>query len=380
LVGNYDEISSRLNKEIGQRKVKLKNLENDKEKLAEAFGPKINTLKKQIEVELRVLSELGKITHSELFTFMKGWVPDKYVKKVKNLDDAIVIIEDAGEDAPTKLDNPWFFKPFENFMYIFALPRYGEFDPTALISIFFPLFYGVMLSDAGYGVLLLLVSLATRRKFRVMSELLLISAISTIFFGVIFDSYFGISLGKGLIDPLKRPFDLLYYSLVFGVFYVDLGLIMGMIQNLLNDNYYEALTQQVSLFIFQFGLAFLTFHLQSGLVMVVVGLGLKLWADNIRGFFAFTGLLSSIISFSRLASLALATTWVSFTVNFLAGLVANIHGLALIPAILLIIGGHLANFGFNAFGAFIHALRLHYVEFMGLFFTAKGKPFTPLGE
>jgi V/A-type H+-transporting ATPase subunit I len=114
--------------------------------------------------------------------------------------------------------------------------------------------------------------------------------------------------------------------------------------------------------------------------MMLVGLGLKVWADNIRGFFAFPGFLSSIISFSRLAALALATAWVSFTINFLAGLVASIHGVAVIPAIILIIAGHLFNFAFNAFGAFIHALRLHYVEFMGLFFTAKGKPFTPLGE
>ena len=379
-VGNYNRIRRELVNGTRKRKHELDRFDGEKRKISNVFGARINTLKKQVEVELKVLREKRKLTHSELFTFIKGWVPESSVEKIKSIEDAVVLLEDAGQDAPTKLDNPWFFKPFENFMYIFALPKYGEFDPTPFISIFFPLFYGVMMSDVVYGVLLLMLSLAIRRKYRLFSELLIAPAVAAIFFGVIFDSYLGFSIGKVLINPIQRPFQLLYYAIVVGVFYVDLGLVMGITQNLLNDNYFEALTQQISLLAFQFGLALLFFHVQGGAVLMLVSLGLKVWADNVRGFIELPGFMSSIISFSRLAALALAGVWIAFTINFLSGLMIKIHYLAIVPAAIFFIMGHLFNFSFSVFGSFIQALRLHYVELFGLFFSAKGKPFTPLGE
>lgn len=377
--GTYGSIRGSLVEKMKALRAQKAELSTQAVLIAEEHGGRLNTLKRQLDAELKVLYEKRKLAHSELFTFLNGWMPDSGLDAVKDLPNALVFVQDAGEDAPTKLENPWFFRPFENFMYIFALPKYGEIDPTPFISIFFPLFYGIMIGDAGYGILLLMLALALRRRQKLVSEILILPAISAILFGVFFDSYFGIELGRHLLSPLNRPFELLYYAFVIGVFYVDLGLVMGLIQNLLKDEYYDALTEQFSLLLFQFGLAIAFISALPGMVLLVAGLGLKIHRDGLRGFLELPSFFSAILSFLRIAAIALSGVWIGFTINLLSGIVSGLP-YGLLPAALMFCLGHLAIFAFASFGAFIHALRLHYVEFMGLFFTAKGKPYTPLGE
>lgn len=375
--GDAGRVRSQINAQIKKEQAILSETDAQFAQLKQKYGGRTNTLRDQLDKELRFMNEKRKIAHSELFVVIRGWVPDRNIGKIDV--EGVVLTQDAGPDAPTKLDNPWLFKPFENFMYIFALPEYGEFDPTAFIAVFFPLFFGVMLSDAGYGMMLLFLALQLRKKYRLFAELLVLPALATIMFGVIFDSYFGFSTGHVIINPLIRPFELIRYAVIFGVFYIDLGLIMGIIQNLLKDEYMEALKGQISFLMVQFGVALALWKPIIGIPVFLLGFAIKVWAEQLRGVLSVPGFISSILSFSRLAALAMATSWIAFVVNFLTGLILKLP-FGPVPAIIFWALGHIGNFGLNTFGAFIHALRLHYVEFMNMFFSAKGKAFTPLGS
>ncbi len=372
--------------EIGEEREEIEaSIEEEEEKLKrlpEEYGPDLLALREQLEFMLKRENQKRKLVESKFSSALTCWVSKKEYQVLKNLvwrvcgpHAAVFIEEPKPEEAPTKLENPLPFRPFETFLYQFSLPSYDEIDPTPIIALVFPLFFGMMLSDGGYGTLLLPLSLAMRRKkdLKPLGNILLPCAISTILFGFVFGSWFGYPLTGPQIDPLRKPLLLMGLTLLVGFFYVNLGLLLGVAQRWVKEDW-EGMAEEEGLWlVFEAGLAAMVVgEWVFGGVVAGGAVFFRLWRKGVLKILDFPKFFSTFVSFVRLAALAMATAWIAFTVNLLFSVLRPIP-YGLIPGVLVLAGGHLFNFGFNAFGAFLQAMRLHYVEFLGQFFQGNGR-------
>jgi V/A-type H+-transporting ATPase subunit I len=294
---------------------------------------------------------------------------------------------------PVLLKNPPYFQPFELLTRILPLPRYTSFDPTPFLGIFFPIFFGMILGDAGYGLLIMTVTLILRKKYKRRkiildaSRILFIASIYTTLFGILYGEFFG-ELGHTLfgLSPLfieRRTaiIPMLLFAVTVGVIHILLGSILGLSTACKKKTKREALCRFINIIIILCILA---------LVATLFGLFPQLLTKPIiliilflTPFLLFTGgllapleLLKSIgniISYARIMAIGLTSVLLAFVANRLAGMTGDI-------VIGIVVAGmlHLLNIIIGIFSPTIHALRLHYVEFFGKFIEPGGKKFEPL--
>jgi len=337
------------------------------------------------------LKALNMLRETKYVSVLEGWVPEKYEWRVqKALDEATskrvyLVFEDV-EDAPTELENPGFVKKFETIIEGFGLPGYRDVDPTPLMAFLFPLFFGFMLGDVFYGLLILLLSFSMRLYFKnrlsnVFSGILMVCGVSAILWGFLFGNFLGNFLGaRGLwFEPTRAPLMLIIISLAVGLVHVNVGIVLSVIQKIRRR---ESVLQEISWFLIEagglimvlklFGLVggFLFYY---GVVVFIAGLVMKVSRPiKMIGLMSFFG---NILSYVRLAAISLATSYIALTVNHITTVFANFS--------LLLSGfvfglGHLFNCAISSVGAFINSLRLHYVEFFSQFFGGGGRKFKPL--
>ena len=196
----------------------------------------------------------GNFGLSEYTFVIMGWIPKKYLKKTRRalhdtFGDRVVVCElpvteKDMENAPVFYDNPFWVKPFEFIMQLVAPPRYREIDPSPILAIFFPLFFGIMVGDIGYGLVILAFALVIRHRYMAiafaknLADILIISSIPTIIFGYLFGEFFG-DLGEtmGWLHPVQflgitwnrvdAMIPMLILAITIGVIHVFLGLIIG---------------------------------------------------------------------------------------------------------------------------------------------------------
>lgn len=381
--GSIEDVAEKLENDIEKIDGSIEGREGKLKGLSEEYGSRLLGLREQLEFMLKRENERKKLVQSKFSSTLSCWVSKKDYPALKNLfwrvcgpHVAFFIEEPKPEEAPTKLENILPFKPFELFLYKFSLPSYNEIDPTPIIALIFPLFFGLMLSDGGYGALLLLMGLVARRRkgMDAFGNILLYCAISTILFGFVFGSWFGYPLTAPHLDPLRKPLVLMGVTLAIGFAYVNLGLLLGVAQRWIKKDW-NGLAEEEGLWIlFQLGIgALLLKEWIIGSLLVGGTVLFRIVRKGVLKILDFPKLFSTFISFVRLAALAMATGWIAFTVNLLFNAVKSIQ-YGLILGIPILIVGHLFNFGFNAFGAFLQAMRLHYVEFLGQFFEGEGTP------
>jgi len=311
--------------------------------------------------------------------------------------------KDGDTTVPVAYNHPRWLAPFRSLTTTFAPPRYREVDPTIFIAPVLVITFGVMLGDAGYGLLLALVAavlLAGPARYpgstRDFSFILFACGISGILFGILqggffgdlLPRFFGISPPFAVIDPLMDPITILTAALIFGIAHLNLGLGIAAYSHLRAGKPRVMLKNEGVWFLLQPCAAILLFAFfgWAGIplpLLFVAGAGaavaaaLILTFEGPLGFFSITGFLGDWLSYTRILALALATAGIAMTVNILSEMIGSIHPYLLIIAILFAIGGHLANFLLQALGGFIHALRLQYVEFFGHFYEGGGRLFQP---
>lgn len=343
------------------------------------------------------------------------------------------------EEVPVDLDNMSLIRPFEFLTRIYGMPKYNELDPTPFLAPFFFLYFGFCVSDVGYGVILALFCLYAMKKFhlgvngKLFFRLFLFGAISTIIAGALTGSCFGnlidlvaenhTSLAPlkafkdkmVILDPMREPTKLLGIMLSFGICQVWFGTIVAAIGNIKNKRYADILFDQVTMLIFLVGftgLAFIFLHILSpdklvlfkfcvlagalGLVLTQgrseKTLGSKLFYGVYNLYMAVSGYLSDILSYSRLWALGLVTGVMATTINLISREFSKIISSSIpvvnkieiakniIAAVVLVsifVAGHLVSFMMNLLGAFVHPLRLQFVEFFSKFFRPGGNPFIP---
>lgn len=358
--------------------------------------------------ELEALGVLSRFGETDTTFVLMGWVPARDVESV-----ALALGERVGETvlmrklpltpelekrAPVILHNPSLSQPFESLVRLLSLPRYGEIDPTQLMALFMPFFFGIMLGDVGYGVLLLALTLGTLCKFKtgILHDILIILALGagwSIVFGFLFGEAFG-TLGENLgMHPLwfdraspEHVGAFLLLALAAGAVHITLGLFLGIweaVKSKSRGRFLERggmLLGLISLFLIVAVLAermpqgFMTPAI-AGLIIGIVLLSVPMgWVGLLLGPVEFIGLIGNLLSYLRISAIGLASIYLAQVANEMAGNVGSLI-IGVIVAVLL----HALNLVMGAFSPTIHSLRLHYVEFFREFYQGGGKPFEPFG-
>lgn len=349
--------------------------------------------------ELEVLAGAGVSDH---LVCLSGWAPAEVVTPLaeqlrREVGEAIVVLERPPEahpppGAPVALRNHGFMRAFEPLTTFVAVPRYGTLDPTPLLALVFPAFVGLMIGDAGYGlVFVALLALARwrlgdRPLMRAIWPIGLAAGIATIAFGILFGEWFG-DLGRRALgsEPIwisreEGILPLLALAVAIGVAQVGLGLVLGAVNAARLRERREALGRIALAVIF--GTALVGLAAIAGLVppaigtAALVGLGgavvLAVLSLGIVGPIEAMGLLGRVLSYARLTAIGLASVTLAVVANRLGSLPDNLVAGVLIAGLL-----HALNLGIGVFDASIQGLRLQYVEFFGTFVEAGGTPYAP---
>jgi len=404
--GMPDTVLETINRRMREIPVEKKHIEDELANLANSQDCCPLIWKTVLEDELEGYQVLSQFGETDMTFVMAGWVPKRDLKRVKDrlheeIGEAILVqelefSEEMKARAPVILDNIAPARPYESLVRLLELPGYGRTDPTALMSLFLPIFFGLMLGDIGYGVILLVISLLLRRKFRAGfgRDLITVIAIGSgwaILFGILFGEIFG-TLGEALgLHPIWMARDsvedvqgFLLMSVAIGAGHITLGLVLG-VWGAIRDRSRSHLLERggmllglISLF-FMVGVlvdflpsGFMTPAI-AGLILGIVLLGASLgWIGILMGPIEFIGLIGNVLSYLRIAAIGLASVYLAKVANSMAGMVGNII-VGLIVAILI----HALNLLMGAFSPSIHSLRLHYVEFFRKFYEGGGRPYQP---
>lgn len=329
---------------------------------------------------------------------------------------------DDGEEPPSLLRNPSWSACLEPLTIMYGTPTYGKIDPTTHMAPFFFLFMGICFGDAGYGLVVAAILgyflvryqlPPTLRKFFVMMVAGMMVAVA---FGAITVSWFGDSLTAfpflsgvapvaskiQLLNPMGDPITMLTISLVLGFVQILYGLLLAFYQNWKAGDKFAACADQGGWILLLCGLVLFGCAaggyapgsmLLPGKVVSILGAAVlvatqgrekpslfgKLFS-GVMSLYNVTGYLGDVLSYSRLLALGLGSAAVGMVINLLAGLVSGVPYVGIVLAVLLFVLGHLFSIAVNILGAFIHPLRLQYVEFFGKFYDASGRNFSPLNN
>lgn len=370
------------------------------------WGPTLVWWRMHLQEQLDGCSILNQFGETDMTFVMVGWVPARELERVRRaLKDELggrVLLEELPVDervkanAPVLLENPAPARPFESLIGLLAIPRYGHIDPTRLMAVFLPIFFGMMLGDIGYGLLLLGASLLLRRKarpgfMRDLSSVLAMGSVCAVIFGILYGEMFG-TLGETIglhavwfaRDSTENVTALLIMSIAIGAGHVTLGLLIG-VWEALKDRSRALLLERGGMLIGLTGLfilvGVLVDFLPAGFMTPAVGgviIGIVLlsasfgWLGLLIGPIEYIGLVGNVLSYLRIAAIGLASVYLAKVANMVAGTIGNVI-VGLIVAVLI----HALNLVMGVFSPSIHSLRLHYVEFFRKFYEGGGRPFEP---
>ncbi|MBD3387734.1 MAG: hypothetical protein GF416_01685 [Candidatus Altiarchaeales archaeon] len=345
---------------------------------------------------------------TERVSYLRLWTPRR------DCDATVIAVDEEAngccyteidydpEDAPTLLENHPLLRPFETFTRLYSPPRYNQMDPTLFTAPTLVLFFGYMLGDAVYGLIITLLSLMLKRKYGAYSRkvadfsfVLLCCGLSTMVFGVLSGSYLGDFLAEYvlkvetrnmflvLIDPLYKSNAvlLLKVAVVVGVLQVILGNLLGILDKILQRDYLAALTENGSWLIMGSSVP-LALYLDTTVAAITFAVGflLLIKANGFMAFMELPGIIGRVVSYARLLALSLTTPAMGTAFNFLVALSFTIPVIGPVIAFFAFIGSHVMILFMNSLGSFVHSLRLHYVEFYGTFYGGGGVEFTPFIE
>lgn len=358
-----------------------------------------------------------RLAETEKTVLLRGWVPAEAADTVsKSLEERFACVVNTAppaedEDYPIELRNAAVIQPFESVTEMYSLPAPHSMDPTAIMAPFFFLFFGMMVSDAGYGLLLSLVTGFVLWRYKPQGQakklfgLIFWGGIATIFWGIVFGSYFGdtytVITGNPiprLLDPSGDPISVLILSFILGLIHLFVGMgakaylliKRGQVWDAVFDiGFWYLVLGGVG--VLAAGLVFGDLVMQMGMWTAIAGVvGLVLTqgrhkknifmrlVSGIGSLYDITGYMSDILSYSRLLALGLSTGVVASVVNLMGSMggLRSVGSWLLFAVVFLI--GHVFNIVINTLGAYVHSSRLQYVEFFGKFYESGGRPFHPL--
>lgn len=369
--------------------------------------------------EVMKYKSCSSFVRSEKTVAIEGWIKEeskeKFISIVNNIcgkDYYMDIVEATDEEnIPIELKGNGFTEPFQSITEMYSLPNYREVDPTPVYSLFYIIFFGMMLSDAAYGLILTVATAVALNVFKLdkakknFAKLFLYLGISTTIWGLIYGSFFGDLLGTYAgIEFFKNPFinpqedimTILGMSIAFGVVHIFIALGVKAYILIRDKKYFDVLADVVTWYLSVAGVLLWIggpmINPQLGPIgkyMTIVGfIGLLLTqgrdakslggkiGGGVYGLYGITSYVGDLVSYSRLLALGLATGFISNAFNLMIGLFPPVIRYTL--GIVLFIGLHSFNLGINALGAYVHTSRLQYLEFFNKFYEGGGSKFAPL--
>lgn len=388
----------------------LVDIQSEMGRLAQTWLPRLHGWHTCLRNHLAKLRILERIGETEQTFVLVGWTPRANVETVRTalneasarpvVVDSLPLRAEDRERAPVILNNPAPARPFESLTRLLNLPRYEGIDPTMLMALFLPLFFGIILGDAGYGLVLLLVCLYGLRRFqapgtlRDLIKILAFGSIWSIIFGLLYGEIFGtlgeemgfhaLWLERGSSEQVQS---LLLFTIAVGVVHVVLGLLLG-VREAFRARSRSHLMERGGMLVGLIGLFLIVSaaaeqlpegFMTPGIAILIIGLvtlsASQGWLGLLLGPIEFLGLLGNILSYLRLAAIGLASVYVARLANDLAGSLGSVI-VGVIVAVLI----HALNIVLGAFSPTIHSMRLHYVEFFRRFYEGGGRPFEPFME
>ncbi len=342
--------------------------------------------------------------------FFEGWAPAENMGGVQALLDGRGCAWEASDpteeeipDVPVRLKNNWFTRPLNMVTEMYSLPAYNNVDPNPLMAPFFILFYGIMMADMGYGILMFLAGTIVSKKYRPkgtmghMMGLLQLCGVSTFIWGALTGGFFGdfltqvVKLTTGgdfalpsLFTPLNDTLMILVGAMALGLVQIITGMAVSFIRKLKAGQVLDAVFEEVTWWIVFAGVGLMAagvtnLVLYAGLALIVIGpLVTGQGFGKIMGIFGslynhVTGYFGDILSYARLMALMLAGSVIAQVFNTLGAIPGNI-----VIFLVISLAGNALNFALNLLGCYVHDLRLQCLEYFGKFYEDGGKPFRPL--
>jgi len=391
---------------------------------------RILLLREVLSAENERLSVLEKACEAKYMTLVEGWIPEGDIElaisEVKDNIDYVFIDTrkpDELEEPPTKLKNTGVLSPFQTIVGLFGAPKYGELDPTPIISYSFAFFFGIMVGDVIYalGVILATKYLLTKfvddpqtDGFKLFQRLLYTCGGVAFIVGLLSGSYLGdvyqfagidsLAISEGVQHKLQDPTAFIIFALIIGIVHVNIGHALALARGIRERNR-GMVVNKIGIFAFQiFGIPYLLHSLldvnfpvlNSGLytvcalgmfvgIILIIASSIMLMGrlGGLFWIFDFSGILGDIMSYARLAGVGLATFYLASSFNMMAeifydmfgGVVGSIFGILMVIVIIPV--GHGINLVLSGLTGFIHSLRLCFVEFMTKFYEGGGKEYSP---
>lgn len=417
--GSANDNRNRIIREIKEKEEECKKIEDEISTLSR-MRPGIECLHDELIMERDHVKIKSNLLKTKRTFNLEGWVPEhceEAVNKVLEASECCYEYRDPDdeEEVPVMIQNNSFNSPFEAITEMYSLPDYHGVDPTKYFGIFYAIFFGMMLSDAGYGIVIAVACFIILKKFALegmsykMIKMFFYCGLATIFWGAMFGGWFGnffqtaakimfnkdITISPIWFDPIADPTRLLIWSLIFGVvhLFVGMGIKAGM--DIKRGHWLDAVFDVFSWYMIILGAAmwlaggsisqalvtpgkYMT--IAGALIVLLTGgrdrKGIGKVIGGLSSLYGVTGYISDILSYARLLALGLATGVIANVVNTLG----SVAGGGLVGSIVLMVVfvvGHTFNMAINTLGAFVHSSRLQYIEFFGKFYEDGGEEFVP---
>ncbi len=384
------------------------------ERRVEGFGGNRETLLEASDraaILLRREEAKSRLVETDKVFLLEGWLPaDCCTALEKALEPFTCAVEtrEPAEDeypqVPVQLRNNKLTRPLNMVTEMYSLPAYGTLDPNPLMAPFFILFYGIMMADMGYGLLMMIASVIIGKKYRPkgtsgeLFSLLGLCGLSTFIVGAMTGGFFGdfltqlvaiVSPGTvftlpKLFDPLDDLTMILIGSMALGVVQIITGMAISLIEKCRRKKFLDAFFEEITWWIVFLGIALAV--LKKGTAVLYLGCALVLLGPIVQGkgwgkltgvfgsiYNHVTGYFGDILSYTRLMALMLAGSVIAQVFNMLAAMPGNVVAFLIISML-----GNAMNFGLNLLGCYVHDLRLQCLEFFNKFYVDGGKPFRPM--
>jgi len=413
LSGKPDEIIEASKSKLDELKKERKQCIKDIGEVGQRSKEHLLVIQEQLELEkerTEIYSYFGETGSTKM---IKAWVVKDDVEETLSIIDeltdgnSIIEIEDPTEEeidnnkVPVKQQNPGFAKPYELLVNMYSPPNYKDIDPTIIMALCFPFFFGYCLTDAFYGIILAIVGFIlyqgmgkTSKTFKSFGTIVLQCGLWTFVLGLVTGGFIGDFIPRFIfgdanaplptvipdINAFAHPENILILAIIIGLIHLNIAFLFGIIDNLKRGKTKELCGGQLCWVLIE--VAIIAFVLTNSIyvagALFVVALLLLVYGAGPMGVMDIFGFLGDILSYSRLLALCLSTGGIGMTANLLAQLLTGmVPYVGIVIGVIVFFAVHLFNIAFQSMGSFIHSLRLHFVEFFGNFYEGESDEFVP---
>jgi V/A-type H+-transporting ATPase subunit I len=406
--GSIESILTQLREEKKRLKEEKKDIEQELKEVSRKWSPRLESAESFLAEKVERAEAPINFATTEKTFIAQGWVPEERYEEIQEeLCDATegkihIQREESEEEPPVKHDNPRPVQSFESLTDLMSVPKYNELDPSFVILLTFPLMFGFMIGDAGYGLTTFIVFYLGYRYFESARDIfksLMWASAATFLFGLAFGDAFGYVIfghhselaaatGIHLFEQIPILFhraehlgQVFQIAALIGIFHVNAGYLLGFYNEFINHGFVEAFLEKGSWLMLEISaVAFYLYGATVGAPLAIISVALLYKGEGIEGVVEIPSLLSNILSYLRIFGVSVAAVALAAVVNSMAQPLFAMGTLTgFIAGIGLLVFGHTFNTFIKIMEGFLQGIRLHYVEMFGKFYEGGGRKYVPFG-